>query len=747
MARDAIKGITIEFRGDTTDLGKALSTVNKEIKSTDNALKEVDKALKLDPSNVELLAQREKLLNEEIAKTEEKLSLQKRAAEEAARALEAGTITQADYARLAAQVVTTEKSLEGLKEQASGASNSLNDAGDNAKKAGDEVKKSGDNANDSSENWEKFGEVAKKACEVAAAAIAAVSAAVVAAGAALVDCTVDAAAFADEVLTASSITSLSTDRVQELQYASELLDVSFDTVSGALGKITKNMESAASSEEAYIARQTELDEALAAGEITIDEYNEQLGEVGTAYGRLGVDVLDANGNLRDSEDVFWDAIEALGNVANETERDALAMEIFGKSARDLNPLIEAGRDNFEGLAEQAHDVGYVMSGDTLDAFGEFDDALQQLNTGTTAAKNALGTVLLPVLTDLANEGVSLLGEFSNGILNTNGDVEAMGDVIEAMIPQVLELLNTYLPMVVELGGSIIETLALSLLDNLGQILEVAISLVETVGTGIIDHLSELAPVIAELVVGLANFIISNLPTIISAALDIIFAIVEGISNNLDELIPAAVSAVLTICEGLLDHYDDLVSASLQLLLGVAAGIVESIPEIVAEIPGLIAALLGALGELTNELPSLARTWGTDLIENFKNSIVNAIPNLISGLTQVADTVTDYLGFSVPEKGPLSTFDKSGSDMIDLFVKSMDSEKYALQKALVQTGDIIYNGMTTDYSGALGEISSSLGALGAAGAGTYVINVNVGTQRLAQAVISAQQMEAYRTGGI
>ena len=719
MARDAIKGITIEFRGDTTDLGKALSTVNKEIKSTDNALKEVDKALKLDPSNVELLAQREKLLNDEIAKTEEKLSLQKRAAEEAARALEAGTITQADYARLAAQVVTTEKSLEGLKEQANGASNSLDDAGDNAKKAGDEVKKSGDNANNSSENWEKFGEVAKKACEVAAAAIAAVSAAVVAAGAALVDCTVDAAAFADEVLTASSVTSLSTDRVQELQYASELLDVSFDTVSGALGRLTNNLDEAATG----------------------------TGSAAEAYAALGVEVTDSAGNLRDSEDVFWDAIDALGNVANETERDALAMEIFGKSARDLNPLIEAGRDNFEGLAEQAHDVGYVMSGDTLDAFGEFDDALQQLNTGTTAAKNALGTVLLPVLTDLANEGVSLLGEFSNGILDTNGDVEAMGDVIEAMIPQVLELLNTYLPLVVELGGSIIETLALSLLDNLGQILEVAISLVETVGTGIIDHLSELAPVIAELVVGLANFIISNLPTIISAALDIVFAIVEGISNNLDELIPAAIAAVLTICEGLLDHYDDLVSASLQLLLGVAAGIVESIPEIVAEIPGLIAALLGALGELTNELPSLARTWGTDLIENFKNSIVNAIPNLISGLTQVADTVTDYLGFSVPEKGPLSTFDKSGSDMIDLFVKSMDSEKYALQKALVQTGDIIYNGMTTDYSGALGEISSSLGALGAAGAGTYVINVNVGTQRLAQAVISAQQMEAYRTGGI
>ena len=721
MARDAIKGITIEFRGDTTDLGKALSTVNKEIKSTDNALKEVDKALKLDPSNVELLAQREKLLNEEIAKTEEKLSLQKRAAEEAARALEAGTITQADYARLAAQVVTTEKSLEGLKEQANGASNSLDDAGDNAKKAGDEVKKSGDNANDSSENWEKFGEVAKKACEVAAAAIAAVSAAVVAAGAALVDCTVDAAAFADEVLTASSVTSLSTDRVQELQYASELLDVSFDTVSGALGRLTNNLDEAATG----------------------------TGSAAEAYAALGVEVTDSAGNLRDSEDVFWDAIDALGNVANETERDALAMEIFGKSARDLNPLIEAGRDNFEDLAEQAHDVGYVMSGDTLDAFGEFDDALQQLKTGTTAAKNALGTVLLPVLTDLAGEGVDLLGEFANGILDANGDVEAMGEVIEEIIPQIIDIINEYLPLIIELGGSIISSLATAILDNLPQILETAISLVETIGQGVIDHLSDLAPVIADLIVELANFIVNNLPTIINAAIEIVLAVVNGITQSLPELIPAAVNAIITIAEALIDHVDEIIEAAIQLNIALASGLVDSIPEIVSRIPEIIAAILGAFGELSTELPDLARTWGSDLIQSFKDSIINAIPNLISGLTQVAQTIDDYIGFSVPEKGVLHNwaYNNPGSDMVDLFAEGMDAEKYALQKALVQTGDIIYNGMTADYSGALGEISSSLGALGAAGAGTYVINVNVGTQRLAQAVISAQQMEAYRTGGI
>jgi hypothetical protein len=87
-------------------------------------------------------------------------------------------------------------------------------------------------------------------------------------------------------------------------------------------------------------------------------------------------------------------------------------------------------------------------------------------------------------------------------------------------------------------------------------------------------------------------------------------------------------------------------------------------------------------------------------------------------------------------------------MIDLFVKSMDSEKIALQRALVQTGDIIYNGMTPDYSGQLGAIAGSLDSLGVnKSGGTYIINVMVGNTKLAQAVISAQQMEAYRAGGL
>lgn len=720
MANGSIKGITIEFRGDTTSLGKALSDVNKEIKATESGLKEVDKALKLDPDNVELLAQREKLLNDEISKTEEKLQLQKRAAEEAAIALQKGTISQAEYAKLAAQVVTTESKLQSLKEEANGSASALDKAGDEAEDAGKQVKDSGDSAEDSGEKWEKFGDAVKVGCEVAAAAIAAVATAAIAAGKALIDCTVDAAAFADEVMTASQVTGMTTDEVQALQYSAELLDTSFETISGSMARNIRSMQSAA----------------------------DGTGDIAAAYEALGVSVTDSAGNLRDSESVYWDAIDALGAIEDRTERDALAMQIFGKSAQELNPLIEAGSEQIAQFADEAQEAGYVLDSETLDAFGEFDDQLQRVKAGTTAAKNALGTILLPVLTDLATDGVDLLGEFTNGILDANGDVEQMAAVIEEVLPQVIDLFNQYLPIIIELGGTIIETLALAILDNLPVILESAISLIETIAQGIIEHLADLAPVIADLIVSLANFIVNNLPTIINAAIEIVLAVVDGIAQAMPELIPAIAECILTITEAIIDHLPELIESGIGLIVALIQGLLEAIPQIWAEMPQIISAIVDSLSELSDDLPDMAAQWGYDLITTFADSVRNALPNLISSVSEAASTVADYLHFSVPDKGPLSDFDKSGADMIDTFIDGMYSEKAQLQKALVQTGDIIYNGMTQDYSGELGAIAGTLSNMGVNKSdGTYIININVGTQRLAQAVISAQQMEAYRSGGL
>lgn len=110
-----VKGITVEIGGDTTGLDKALKNVEKNIKSTESALKDVNKLLKLDPKNTELLAQKQRLLQQEIEQTEDKLKALKNADKQAKSQFESGDLGQDKYDALQREIVETENKLKSLK--------------------------------------------------------------------------------------------------------------------------------------------------------------------------------------------------------------------------------------------------------------------------------------------------------------------------------------------------------------------------------------------------------------------------------------------------------------------------------------------------------------------------------------------------------------------------------------------------------------------------------------------------------
>ena len=195
----------------------------------------------------------------------------------------------------------------------------------------------------------------------------------------------EAAAFADEVLTLSAKTNISTDALQGYMYAAELVDVSVETITKSMQRNIRSMGSAADGTAQYA----------------------------NAYKQLGVTVQDSNGDLRDSQEVFWELIDALGQMTNETERDEIAMTLLGKSAQDLNPLIEAGTDRMRELADEAASVGYILSETTLQSLGDLDDQLQRLNGAATAAKNALGAAFAPALEKLSAAATDALTAVTN----------------------------------------------------------------------------------------------------------------------------------------------------------------------------------------------------------------------------------------------------------------------------------------------------------------------------------------------
>lgn len=178
--------------------------------------------------------------------------------------------------------------------------------------------------------------------------------------------------YADNVLTMSSVTGLATDTLQKMDYASELLDVSTDQISGSMTKLIRSMANARDGNE----------------------------DLQKTFARLGVRYKEGNGELRNVEETFYDVIDALGKVGNETERDAKSMDLFGKSARELNPLIEAGSGKFRELGAEAEATGYVMDKVALEKAGALDDSMRRLNNTSEALKNSLGMALVPILTDL-----------------------------------------------------------------------------------------------------------------------------------------------------------------------------------------------------------------------------------------------------------------------------------------------------------------------------------------------------------
>lgn len=255
----------------------------------------------------------------------------------------------------------------------------------------------GNKVKDASNKTEGFGSTGQSSFLKAGKALLAAGIAVKVADIAkkLARATKEAASFADEVLTLSAKTNISTDALQGYMYAAELVDVSVETITKSMQRNIRSMGSAADGSAQYA----------------------------NAYKQLGVAVQDANGDLRDSQEVFWELIDALGQMTNETERDEIAMTLLGKSAQDLNPLIEAGADRMRELADEAASVGYIMSGETLSALGSLDDQLQRLDGAATAAKNALGASLAPTLEYLAEKATNALAALTE-LINYFSDYSA-----------------------------------------------------------------------------------------------------------------------------------------------------------------------------------------------------------------------------------------------------------------------------------------------------------------------------------
>ena len=581
-----IKGITIEIDGNVSPLQKALSSVNKDLKSTQQTLRAVDKALKLDPTNVDLLEKKQKSLQDAVKDTKEKLDLEKQALAQL-KAQDDGSEEMARKQKeLEREITQTEASLVGYQSELNATEDTLNgvsdtseDAGDAQHELADAAEEAGDAAESSGSGWTATKQIL---VDFAEAAVKAAIQAVKELAGAMKDAVVDSAAYADEILTLSTTTSLSTDTLQEFQYMAKLIDVSLDTVTGSLTKLTKSMASAQGG----------------------------TGATAEAFKALGVSVTDSNGQLRSSEEVFYDVIDALGKIDNETERDAMSMSIFGKSAQELNPLIEAGTGAIKDFADEAHEVGYVLDGETLSSLGAVDDSFQRMKTTMEATRNNIVAQMAPALA----EGGNQLLEFAQSV-----DWEAVG----ATIGQVVSAIVSYIPTIIEY----VQQVYTYLQENVIPVIERVWQAVEPVVQSIRDYIVECMPEIAETV---------------GAAMEAVMSVIQTVWPA----VQAIIEHVMTTIKNIINIVTKLIQGDWQ---GVWDGIKKFADDRLKGIKNIIQNVFNVIKTITTNVWNSIKTAIQNPINAAKTAVRNAITSIKSFLSGVKSSAIVTTFTNIKEK--------------------------------------------------------------------------------------------------
>jgi len=638
MATNRIKGLTVEIGGDTTKLGKALESVDKKSRDLSSELGEINKMLKFDPGNAELLAQKQKVLAEAVDNTAERLKTLKKAEEQVQEQFKRGEVSEDQVRALQREIMDTERKLDNYEKAAKETADAIDKLGDESNDAKDDIKDTEKATDKAGKELDDFADKAKKADKASGklgdtlksglkAGLVGIATAAGAAAAGMGKASVEAAAYADEIITMSTVTGISTDKLQEYKYASELVDVSVETLTKSHAKNIKSMKAAQEGTK-----------------LAVDSYQ-----------KLGVAVTNSDGSLRDGETVYWEVIDALGKMENETERDALAMQILGKSAQELNPLIEAGSERMNELSQEAHDVGAVMSEETLAALGSFDDSIQRLKGSAGAAKNSLGSVLVPELQMMTDAGTDLLTEFTTKLNESGGGMEGFVSTVDSMAPEIaskvsdlisnlLDKVVSLAPAIVKVGMGLVANLAISLISMLPQLVETGVQII----LAILDGLTQAIPLVVrsfcDMIPRLVDALVTGIPLLIDGALQLLLAILDAIPLLIPPLVAAIPPIVYAIIDGLLAAIPQLIDGAVTFLLAIVQAIPMIIQALVPEIPRIINTVIDGL---ISNMPALL-----DGAIKVLHAIIDAIPIIIDALIPQIPTIVNTVVTQLSKMAPV-----------------------------------------------------------------------------------------------
>lgn len=526
-------------------------------------------------------------------------------------------------------------------------------------------------------NASGFGKKLKTAFKVGATAVAAVTTAVAGLTTALIKGTGDVAAYGDNIDKMSQKMGLSAEAYQEWDAIMQHSGTSIESLQSSMKTLANAVENG-----------------------------------NDAFSRLGI--TEEQIASMNNEELFSATITALQNVENETERTYLAGQLLGRGATELGALLNMSAEETEEMRQRVHELGGVMSDDAVKAAAHYQDSLQDMQTAFSGLQRNLMGEFLPSITTVMDG----LTELFAG----RGGLELISEGVKSFV----ETLTDSIPQILETGTGIVLALVEAITDNLPELLDAAVQAIMTIATGLVDQLPTIVDAGFEILLSVIQGIVDNLPELIPAAIDVILEIIDTLTDpdNLGMLVDAAIAIMIALTNGIIDaiprlierapeivenlvtalveNAPKLLKASLEIIVSLVKGLFDNLPQVFEAGGKIVAEIIAGIGQAISGLWNAGKEaiqsvkdgfdnlnpmeWGKDLISNFVSGITSKWEDLKSSVRGVAQTVKDFLGFSEPKLGPLSSFHEFAPDMMELFAKGIRDNEHLITDQISDSFD-------------------------------------------------------------
>lgn len=582
-----------------------------------------------------------------MSETKTKLDTLKEAEKQVQKQFEEGKVSQQQYDALQREIVSTEQELQKLE-----------DAADKSNAA---IAKISATADKVSEGAQKIADKTKALSAAAAGAAAGLGAMAVNAGAA-----------ADDINTLAKQSGFGTDEIQKWQYAADRIDVSVDDIVGAAKKMKKNMVSNSK-------------------------------DVTAAWNKLGVSVVDSNGQIRDANDVFYESIEALSKIPNETERDILAMQLFGKSADSLAGIIDDGGAALKEMGAEAEKSGLILSQDALDGANAFNDGIDTLKAKAQQAFMSSGAALAENLLPYMEKLVDKISDVLSWLANLDGSTLAIiGSVllvIASISPLMSLISNITLAVkgvsaaisflsanpIVLLIGAIVALVALIAVkgDEIQAILQKVDDFLQNIF--LTDWTKILGPGLGDVLNAFfANF--KNIWDSIKQIFDGIIDFIRGVFTGDWERVW---QGVLEIFGGIFSGLEAMLKAPLNGVIGLVNGVISGINYLIEKVNGINLPLIGDVNISTiPKIPYLAKGG---ILSQGSAIVGEAGPELltVSGSRAIVQPLTGNSGVSAVSSESINLLNEItvqiGNEQFKAYVvntakQGLSSSQFAMARA-------------------------------------------------------------------